>query len=86
MTALNWLRSKAAKTEQYQITTDEGETYDTVAYYFRGSLPAGLASSVRKELNNLIVTETLHENILIGGQSRSDYGRCEFWRTEYTRE
>lgn len=91
--AIEWLRSKAATTVEMMVITPEEAaatpdgaapgTYKVTRQYFSGTLPARMAHEVRKLASTLKNTETVMENVRIGGQYRSDFGRCEYWHTTY---
>ncbi len=80
--AIEWLRSKATTTTDTMVITPEEATdcapgtYRITRQHFVGTLPTRMASTLK-------TTETETEQIRIGGQYRSDFGRCEYWHTTY---
>lgn len=89
MNAIEWLRSKATTTvDTMVIAADEATdaapgTYKITRQHFSGTLPTRMAYEVRKLAPTLKTTDTEIEQVRIGGQYRSDFGRCEYWHTTY---
>jgi hypothetical protein len=95
MSALDWVRNKAAQTEidTMEIPAESaGEgtkagTWRVTRWHYKGTLPIKMAAQIRNELTNVVNVQSgdiqTHEVLRIGGQYRSDYGRCEFSKTVY---
>lgn len=95
MSALDWVRGKAEFKETSFLTisaenADAGTKpglWRVDRWHFKGTLGAGMATAIRKELGKLVKVESgdiqTHETLHIGGQYRSDYGKCEFSKTVY---
>lgn len=94
MNALEWLRSKATTTfDSMTVSAEEAAlnggapgTYKITRQYFKGTLPARMAFEVRKSMHLLVNNDNEVERILIGGQYRGDFGRCEYFHTTYELE
>lgn len=85
MTALDWIRNKAEIKTVETFKTENGETYRVTMSSFCGTLPSGMAAETRKMLGSLVSSDLETETLVIGGQYRSDYGRCEYVRNVYER-
>src|SRR5215217_793155 len=95
MSALNWLRDKAEfrETTFMTIAADSGDEgtkpglWRVDRWHFKGTLPNRMAAQIRNELDKLVKVQSgdiqTQEVLRIGGQYRSDYGRCEFSKTVY---
>ena len=93
MSALDWVRNKASQTEVYTLDIEsesEGTkagTWRVTRWHFKGTLPNRMAAQIRNEICKLIKTESgdiqTTETLKIGGQYRSDYNKCEFFRSVY---
>lgn len=95
MSALDWVRGKAEARETKFIrieaeSADEGTKpglWRVDRWHFKGTLGAGMATGIRKELGKLVKVESgdiqTKETLRIGGQYRSEYGNCEFSKTVY---
>ncbi len=87
MTALDWVRSKAAVTEIDTFSGDDengvSRTYRVTRSVFKGTLPYRMARDIRKELSSLIRADMHIETLHIGGQYRSDFGNCEYINSVY---
>lgn len=97
MNALDWVRSKAEEREtEIMVIEPEEAGEGTKAgqwlvkrWHFRGTLPTRMAYQIRDNLKTgkLERVETgdiqITENLRIGGQYRSDFGKCEYWKTIY---
>lgn len=95
MSALDWVRNKAAQTEidTMEIPAESaGEgtkagTWRVTRWHYKGTLPIKMAAQIRNEICKLVKIESgdiqTTETLKIGGQYRSDYNKCEFFRTVY---
>lgn len=98
MNAINWLRNKAteAAPETMIVGAEEGRTNGVKPgvwlikrKHFKGVLPYRMAAQIRNELKSSPLVNTsegniqISERVQIGGQYRSDFGKCEFWHTVY---
>lgn len=95
MSALDWVRSKAAQTtvESMEIPVESaGEgtkpgTWRVTSWHFKGALPLKMAAQIRNEIGKLVKVQSgdiqTNEVLRIGGQYRSDYNKCEFSKTVY---
>lgn len=99
MGALDWVRSKVeARPVEFRTivpeSIDETEkagtkagTWKVTRYYFKGVLPYAMAKKIRAEKAPLVnVAEgdsQISETLKIGGQYKSDFCKCEFFRTHY---
>lgn len=81
MSALDWIRSKAVIVNQDAWTNDDGMRISTVTYGFRGRLPKRMMPQLKNPA--LITGEKVNETLALNGPYRSDYGKCEYTRTEY---
>lgn len=95
MTALDWVRNKANQTtvESMEIPVESaGEgtkpgTWRVTNWVFKGTLPVKMAAQIRNEFDKLVKVQSgdiqTNEVLRIGGQYRSDYNKCEFYKTVY---
>lgn len=97
MSALDWLRGKAdAKPVRFLTVSeaDAGEatiagTWKVTGWHFKGRLPSRMVFQLREENQNGKLQKTfdgkrqVEETLRLGGQYRSEFNNCEFWRTEY---
>lgn len=95
MNALEWLRTKATKSETYDLAISaedaaanecEPGTYTVTRWHFAGRIPNRMVFELRKLTGALVVTDTENEVLRVGGQYRSDFNKCEFFRTTYERK
>lgn len=80
MSPIEWLRSKSKVTVETEFLA--GMNVEITRYYFRGVLPAIMFEQLKKTKLEQS-SDFVHENIRLGGQYRSDYGKCEYWYTLY---
>jgi hypothetical protein len=83
MNALDWIRSKATQYEVDTFTTDEGVTIRATRYSFRGRIQPRMVFEARKLYPELVNHDMQVETLKVGGQHRSEFGQCEYFRTEY---
>lgn len=98
MSALNWVRGKAKITEEFMTITPEESArsgakpglWKVTRAFFSGNLPTRMAFQIRDErgqgklINTHTETTQTVETLKIGGQYRSEFGKCIFSRTDYT--
>lgn len=93
MAAIDWIRSKATQVQQYvlpisaeQAAASEIEpgNYRATQWKFEGTVPYRMA----KELQGatLVNTDMENETLRVGGEYRSEAGRCLYYRTVYEKE
>lgn len=84
MSALDWIRRNATQFDQDELEV-EGVKYVATLYRFKGRVPKKMVYDLTRELSSLVVTETERERLLVGGQYRSDFNKCEYSRVVYTK-
>lgn len=84
MTALTWVRENSKQFDQYELDVD-GEKFVATWFKFEGRVPARMIYQLRDELKNLVVTETENEVLRLSGPYRSDFTKCAYTRTVYTK-
>ena len=94
MNAVEWIRSRAqvSAIETMVISESEGAdigatpgTYKITRSVFRGQLPARMVFDARKHLSSLVSSDNEVETLSLGGQYRSDFGKCEYIHATYER-
>lgn len=85
MQALAWIRTKAAVTAVEEFPGNAGETFKVTRSVYRGTLPYRMAKELRSQLADLVKSDMEVETLLIGGQYRGDFGRCEYIHAVYER-
>ena|SRR6218665_2292959 len=96
MSALDWLRNKATvRPIEYMIVTEEDSAstgtkpgkWKITRSVFKGRLPTKMVFQVKGEYAKLIKQFDgdiqINESIRLGGQYRSEFNNCEFFRTVY---
>lgn len=74
MSALNWVREKATKREEYDIFVKEAGYWVTVErFYFAGFLNFKMENALKKCGNELIQTEEVYETILVKKGQKAEY-------------
>lgn len=84
MTALDWVRANATQFDQYDLEA-EGQRYVATWFKFEGRIPNHMVFELKRELTRLVKTETENEVLRVGGQYRSDFNKCAYTRTIYTK-
>ena len=95
MHPLEWIKSKATlkpvetieipDTPEVREDGVEPGIYERYTLYFKGTLPARMVKQWERNRRPLENDALTHEVLHLGGQYRSDYGRCEYWHTSYKR-
>ena len=84
MNALDWIRSKAVVKSTEVLEMEDGSAYSVVFSAFNGRLPNRMVYQVLDQMDELVnIPDEVVETIRVGGQYRSDFGKCEFLRTDY---
>ena len=83
--AMNWIRGKATEAPDWSTDVEvNGVAYRSTVYTFKGTLPPKMVGQLTREPRNLANEDLLYESFRLGGQYRSDYGKCEYARYEWT--
>lgn len=83
MNALNWIRTNATEVNSETFKLEDGRTVKSTLRSFKGVIPNRMVFEVKKELFALVSGEYENETLRLGGERRSDFGKCEYFHTTY---